>query len=73
MTCAHGYPTPAACVDCHADGSLPPVPKPAPEKVDYQFVARLFTDCQGCSLPIRIGDECVRTTFGRVMHERCGP
>lgn len=39
LTCPHGMPSPASCVDCMADGPVAP-PTPAPEQ---RLVATVLT------------------------------
>lgn len=46
MTCPHGMPTPASCVECMEDG---PVVEPAAwTSVGEPFYARYGGDCRAC-------------------------
>ncbi len=69
--CPHGMPTPASCLDCMDEGSLPPPPKPEPETANsHAFYGRCDSDCPLCSLTM-LGEPIVHTTRGRYVHERC--
>lgn len=72
--CTHGMPTPAACVDCMLDGPVAP-PKRAPRVavVGVPSPARFPGHCNGCNLPICVGDAIVRLSNDTYRHERCAP
>lgn len=73
MTCPHGFPSPASCIDCMDDVGIP-APKPEPEQVDSPPIeARFDGDCTACNLAIHVGQLVVHTSRGRWVHEGCAP
>ena len=74
--CTHGMPTPAACVDCMADGPVASPTVVEPERMDgAPIVSRYSGHCPGCNLPITAGQMIDRTNRGSWRHaeERCAP
>jgi len=73
-TCAHGFPSPASCVECMEEGVLAPPPKPKPEQVVIGPIrARWDAHCGGCNLPIVVGHSIVKTDRERWIHLGCLP
>jgi hypothetical protein len=70
-TCTHGYPSPAACIDCMADGPVvpPPPPRPPSPTVASRLTARFSQRCGGCDDPIHAGDEIARMTDNTYRHD----
>lgn len=74
MTCSHGMPTPASCVDCMEAGPVAPPKAKEPETVVATFRARHPGQCEGCNLPIAVGQLLYRLEpSGRYVHEGCEP
>lgn len=76
MTCPHGMPTPASCLECMEEGNLGATPPPPPPKLGPAFTARLEGQCPGCNLPIAPGQRA-RAVEGRhatyYVHDGCSP
>lgn len=73
--CSHGMPTPASCVTCMEEGPVGPprVHHHPPEVVELTLQARYAGHCNGCNLPIRIGQVVHRLDSGRYVHMGCQP
>lgn len=68
-SCPHGMPSPGSCVDCMAEGNLPPAPRPkGPEPVGSRFVSRYDGNCSGCSFYITAGELIVRMSDDTYRH-----
>lgn len=63
--CEHGFPTPAACIECMAEG---PMPKPRPKREGWPFTANYDGTCGGCSDGTKVGDRIVHMTDGTYRH-----
>jgi hypothetical protein len=72
VTCAHGMPTPASCVECMEDGGLG-APARAPLTVEATFKARYDGQCPGCNLPIVVGQVVHRLSNDSYVHQGCQP
>lgn len=71
MTCPHGMPTPAACIDCMNDDGIGAAPIP-PERADSQVILAIYDGhCAAGDDEIRVGDEVVRSNRDRWVHQRC--
>lgn len=68
--CPHGFPKPANCTDCMADGNLPPLPpRPkCPQPTGYVTPARYPGDCRACHLPIHEGEDIAQMDNGLWEH-----
>lgn len=71
--CPHGMPTPGSCVECMAEGNLPPPPKPPPLTVTGRFAARYPGQCRACPDPIAVGDPISHLSNGAYVHRECEP
>lgn len=71
MSCAHGMPTAGSCVVCMDEGLLPPPPRPEPESIDFEFIAKFTGQCPICDLPTRAGRPIAKTTRDRYVHPGC--
>lgn len=69
--CGHGMPSPASCVECMAEGNLPPAPRPSPLKVVQRFTARFGGQCRSCNLPIFEGQPIARMSDDTYRHTSC--
>lgn len=71
MTCSHGMPSPASCVDCMDDGPVAPPTRRTPRTIDATFPARYDGECHGCNLPISVGQIIHRLSDERYVHQGC--
>lgn len=76
MTCPHGMPSPASCMDCQYEGEMPPPPPRERRTIGSPFEARIEGWCPECDLPIHAGQMIVRVVRGdgdqgAYHHETC--
>lgn len=73
MTCTHGMPSAASCVDCMDEGLLAPPPKLMATRMGPPITARFPGHCRGCNLPIHEGQSIVPMgdVDGFWLHESC--
>lgn len=64
--CGHGMPTPAACIDCMADGPLPEPPRP--KRKGWPFTATYAGTCRAGCDGIEPGDKIVLMDDGTYRH-----
>lgn len=64
--CEHGYPSPASCVDCMAEGVMPDPPKLRRE--GWPFTAQFDGTCGGCDSGTEVGQRIVRMSDGSYRH-----
>lgn len=57
MTCPHGFPSPANCGTCIADGWTPPAKATRPAGVVRTLTAQYGGHCDRCGESIERGDE----------------
>ena len=69
VECPHGIPDPSWCSICR-HGPTPTTEAPTRQ---WSGVARLAGHCDGCNLPINIGQPITRWSDGAYRHERCEP
>ena len=73
MTCSHGMPSPASCIDCMDDDGLGVAPV-QPIEIAYTFTAsRTAGRCPVCDHKFHRGEALARTTDDTYLHERCIP
>ena len=72
MECPHGYPSPAACMDCFEERGLG-APRREPESMVAMITARRDGQCPEWDLPIIIGQRIVKTNRERWIHDTCCP
>ena len=71
MTCTHGMPTPASCIDCMDDDGLG-VPTTAPERLEGPSIrSKYWTECRRCDGSIWVSEKVHLTTAGRWVCNRC--
>lgn len=71
MTCTHGMPSPASCIDCMDDDGLG-APTTAPERLEGPSIRSKYdTECRKCDGSIRVGERVYLTDAGRWVCERC--
>lgn len=71
MTCPHGMPTPASCLDCMEDGGLGAAPQERETAAGPAVTAACDGDCGLCHLGVHVGQRIVRTTRDRWVHAEC--
>lgn len=73
MSCPHGMPTAASCIDCMDDDGLGAPPERATNRA-APFAARFPGRCMSCDDPISIGEQ-IRSTANGIgyEHERHEP
>lgn len=70
-SCSHGFPSPANCTDCMADGVMVPTQRP---QVVHRFIAAYDGHCDRCSDPIRPGEEiCLLDDGETYIHAEHAP
>ncbi len=70
LTCTHGMPSPASCIECMEDGPVAP-PRPSTPEIQYEMVAKFGGICNHCFLPLIIGDDIAMMTNGEIWHVDC--
>lgn len=70
MTCAHGMPTPASCVDCMDDIGIAPPPAP-PVEVVFMFTAKFDGRCARCDDLTSPGEPIAKMTDDRYWCATC--
>ena len=70
MTCPHGYPNPASCLDYMDDEGLGAAPV-RPVVAEYTFHAVFDGQCPACDLPIREDQFIARMSDETYRHEAC--
>lgn len=69
--CAHGYPSPASCIDCMDEGVMAPPPA-LPKRAGWPFVAQLEgTTCSGCHVTVDVGEKILRMDDDTYRHLAC--
>lgn len=71
LSCAHGFPSPASCVDCMEEGPVAPPTASTPATIEATFRAKYDGHCTGCNLPVGIGQVVHRLSEGRYVHQGC--
>lgn len=71
LACAHGFASPASCIDCMENGPVAPPTRPMPVDVEATFRAKFDGHCTGCNLPVSAGQVVHRLSDGRYVHQGC--
>lgn len=72
MTCPHGMPTPASCVECMEEGNLPTGQRAATRSGPRPSATASFEGkCSACSWVIEVDDALVLSDEGEWIHEEC--
>lgn len=72
MTCAHGMPTPASCIDCMDDDGLGAAPVEVEKVTHGMAVSRHPLDCPLCGCVWPAGRRIWHTTLDRWVCHPCG-
>lgn len=69
--CTHGMPSPASCIDCMDEGIGIALRKPEKLEIEATFPAKFPGHCNGCNLPVAVGQRLARMSNGAYQHEEC--